>query len=103
MAEPSTVSLLPPAEPLELKARLRDAVGRAPEETRRLLATGEGVGDYLWGAWAAGLPALAREDVVGYAGTSWRELWLWVMGERTWEEAAGLVGGGVLRRVAVPR
>ncbi|HZT67576.1 MAG TPA: hypothetical protein VFA11_17440 [Acidimicrobiales bacterium] len=100
MPETLPAVLVPPAEPLDLKAALREEAGRAPEETRRALAGGQRVGDYLWGAWASELPAGAsRSDVVGYAGTSWREVWLWVMGERTWQEAATLVGGGVLRRI----
>ena len=89
-----------PPEPAHVHRRLAEAADGSPGAARRLLADGELVGGYLWQAWEPDLTVagVGRGDVVTHAGVCRRELWLWLMGERTWHEVAALVAGGVLRR-----
>ena len=96
------VSALPvPPEPSELLRHARARAEQDPAAFRAGLAGGPTLARYLWQQWGAELRlAGAQEtDVAAYCAQCARELWLWVMGERTWEELAGLIGGGVLRRL----
>jgi hypothetical protein len=60
-----------------------------------------GLADALWASWSEDLaPAgMDREAfgrvVVGYR----RELWLWILGDRSWTQAATGLAGRVLRRL----
>lgn len=88
-----TVRLHVPDEPLAWRHHWWDLVaeGRDFEE---LLTDEQGLACWLWRRWRAVRGAgMGREDffeiVVGYR----RELWFWLVGERTWPQAcAGLVG-----------
>lgn len=94
----------PPPEPLELKERTTRLALESPSAARERLAEGEWLAGYLWAEWARELePAgVTREALVAELSRWRRELWLWVMGERQWKEAAGLVYGGVLRQAGAP-
>jgi hypothetical protein len=69
-----------------------------------LVDAGAWIADPLWGVWGPALQAAGMdrdrfgEIVAGYR----RELWLWVMGERTWAQAAGGLLGRVQRRLRSP-
>ena len=90
-----------PEEPVELRRRTRALVEHDPEGGAATVDAGAFIADPLWERWG---PALAgagmdrdRFDaiVAGYR----RELWLWVMGERTWAQSAGGLLGRVRRRL----
>jgi hypothetical protein len=94
--------LSPVPEPLELREALL-ALGRErPRELIQRLGEGEWVVELLWSQWGAGLRragaerALLASVVRGYR----LELWLWVVGERRWEQVLDGLAGRVARRVA---
>ena len=93
-----------PDEPAELRARTLALLAEDPDKGRELVAEGSWIAGPLWRAWEAELsraglgPATFRAIVAGYD----RELWLWLMGERTWAHCADGLAGRVRRRLAVP-
>jgi hypothetical protein len=98
----STEPTLPlPEEPVELRARVRALVEEAPARGAALIDEGEWIADPLWERWGpllepAGMSrARFLQVVAGYR----RELWLWVMGERTWAHSAGGLAGRLRRRL----
>jgi hypothetical protein len=90
-----------PEEPVELRRRTRALVEQDPARGAALVDDGAFLADPLWQRWGPALEAagLSRdrfgEIVAGYR----RELWLWVMGERTWAQSAGGLLGRVKRRL----
>ena len=97
-------SLALPEEPVELRRRTRALIEQDPARGAAVVDAGAWIADPLWGVWG---PALERagmdrdrfgEVVAGYR----RELWLWVMGERTWAQAGGGLLGRVQRRLPAP-
>jgi hypothetical protein len=87
-------------EPLELRVRIgQEVLGGADW----LISADDdlGLGGWLWEHWGPVLDALGESRaefdavVVGYR----RELWFWVMGERTWDQAIGGLAGRLLRRL----
>jgi hypothetical protein len=100
----STEPPLPlPEEPVELRARVRALVEEAPARGAALIDQGDWIANLLWERWGplleeAGMSrARFLRVVAGYR----RELWLWVMGERTWAQSAGGLLGRVRRRLPV--
>jgi hypothetical protein len=101
-APPAKAVNLPlPDEPVELRQRTRALAQEAPERAAALLDAGEWIAGPLWQSWGPALAAAGMtrsrflQVVAGYR----RELWLWVMGERTWAQAAGGLAGRVRRRL----
>jgi hypothetical protein len=90
-----------PPEPQALRAETRALVGRSPAEGAALIDAGEWIAEPLWRSWRAELEAagMPREQLARIAGEYRLELWLWVMGERTWAQCASGLRGRVLRRV----
>jgi hypothetical protein len=92
-----------PEEPVELRARVRALVEEEPERGAALIDGATWIADPLWERWGpllepAGMSrARFLQVVAGYR----RELWLWVMGERTWAQSAGGLLGRVRRRLPV--
>jgi hypothetical protein len=90
-----------PAEPVELRRRTRALVEQDPERGSAVVDAGAFLADPLWERWGPALEAAGMERdrfervVAGYR----RELWLWVMGERTWAQSAGGLLGRVRRRL----
>ncbi|MGH9071535.1 MAG: Coenzyme F420 hydrogenase/dehydrogenase, beta subunit C-terminal domain, partial [Acidimicrobiales bacterium] len=90
-----------PVEPAAERARLRTLVGECPTAWPEL--AGRWAAETLWGSWGAALSSAGMSQpmfaqiVDGYRP----ELWLWVMGERTWEHTASGLAGRLQRR-AVP-
>jgi hypothetical protein len=94
------LSLEIPAEPVELGDTIRHSVlGGA--DWQEQWGTSLGVGDVLWHEWAppleaAGMDHAAFDQVVlGYR----RELWFWLLGERSWEAAVTGLAGRLSRRL----
>jgi hypothetical protein len=100
---PERLGLVPPPEPVAIKEALAERARKDPAGTRRRLAEGTDLADTLWSAWGSQLETAGAESdaLAAHLGSCRREVWLWIMGERTWDELARLVSGGVLRRVLV--
>jgi hypothetical protein len=95
------LSLALPQEPVELRRRTRALVEQDPVGGAAVVDAGAWIADPLWGSWGPALRAAGMDRgrfdqiVAAYR----RELWLWVMGERTWAQAAGGLLGRVQRRL----
>jgi hypothetical protein len=101
----SDAAALPlPEEPAALRHQTRALAQEAPERAAALLDAGEWLAGPLWEHWGPALEAAGMsrarflQVVAGYR----RELWLWVMGERTWAQSAGGLAGRVRRRLGGP-
>jgi hypothetical protein len=90
-----------PEEPVALRASVRALVEGEPERGAALIDGAAWIADPLWERWGPPLEAAGMsrarflQVVAGYR----RELWLWVMGERTWAHSAGGLLGRVRRRL----
>jgi hypothetical protein len=100
-AEAPAVELAPPPEPAALRARTRALAERDPAAAAELLGRGEWITGPLWRCWGAALrPAgFGRERLRALAADYRRELWLWLVGERTWAQCADGLAGRVRRRL----
>lgn len=89
-----------PPEPVALRNRYRAEALADPSGVRSRLAEGAWIADYLFAEWSGELTSagVTAFDVAGQAARQAREMWLWLMGERLWDDVASLVIGGVLRR-----
>jgi hypothetical protein len=78
----------------------RDRIRDQPRSWPVDAADGHWLSDWLWAQWAVPLaacgvtPELLAATVVGYR----QELWLWLMGQRTWQHIVSSLAGLVLRR-----
>ena len=90
-----------PEEPVELRARTRALVEQAPEQGSALLDAASWIVGPLWERWGPALESagMDRERFLAIVTGYRRELWLWVMGERTWAQSADGLRGRVQRRV----
>jgi hypothetical protein len=97
-------SLVLPEEPVELRRRTRALIEQDPAEGAAVVDAGAWVADPLWAVWGPALrPAGMDRDRFGEIVAGYRrELWLWVMGERTWAQAGGGLLGRVQRRLPAP-
>jgi hypothetical protein len=100
--EPGTFELDVPAEPLELKIGLRDAIlgGVAWDELPEPLD----LGAWLWGTWGPRLEA-SGGDRAGFEpilAASRREAWLWLLGDRQWAQFVSGLAGRIVRRLPDP-
>ena len=97
-------SLSLPEEPVELRRRTRALIEQDPAGGAAAVDAGSWIADPLWGSWGPALAAAGMdrgrfdEIVTGYR----RELWLWVMGERTWAQAGAGLLGRIQRRLPAP-
>jgi len=93
-----------PEEPAELRASTRALVEQDPAKGSALLDAGWWIAGPLWEQWGPALEraGLDRERFLGIVAGHRRELWLWVMGERTWAQTAVPLAGRVRRRLAGP-
>ncbi len=100
MAAPR-LELAPPPEPTELRARTRALAEQDPAGAADLLDRGTWIAGELWQAWGAALEraGMGHERLAEIAADDRRELWLWVMGERTWAQCAGGLAGRIRRRL----
>ena len=92
-----------PEEPTALRARTRALIERAPAEGRAMVAEGDWIAELLWARWGRALEprGMDRERFRQVIRDYTRELWLWVMGERTWAQCAQGLLGRVRRRASV--
>ena len=84
-----------PEEPVELRRRTRALVEEDPDRGAAVVDAGAFLADPLWERWGPALEraGMDRDRFAGIVAGYRRELWLWVMGERTWaQSAAGLLG-----------
>ena len=90
-----------PEEPVALRDRVRALVEREPERGAALIDDAAWIADPLWECWGPLLePAgMSRARFLRVVAGYRRELWLWVMGERTWAQSAGGLAGRVRRRL----
>jgi hypothetical protein len=101
-ADASSKPALPvPDEPLELKTLLRAAVGEDPP-AGRVVALAE-VAALLWRDWEgalvpAGVDETAFDEIV--AGAT-NEVWLWVMGDRPYDQLVASIAGRTIRRTSL--
>jgi hypothetical protein len=90
-----------PEEPVALRQRIRTLIEQDPGRGGAVVAAGAWIADPLWERWGPALEPAGmdrdrfQEIVTGYR----RELWLWVMGERTWTQCVGGLLGRVRRRL----
>lgn len=89
-----------PEEPEELRIALRDEL-LAGGDWRKGFSDDICIGVWLWGRWQPALePAgCSREDFVTIVMSTRRELWLWLLGDRRWEQYVSGLAGRVLRRL----
>jgi hypothetical protein len=97
----SKPALAIPDEPLELKTLLRAAVGEDPP-AGRVVALAE-VAALLWRDWEevlvpAGVDEPAFDEIV--AGAT-NEVWLWVMGDRPYDQLVASIAGRTIRRTSL--
>ena len=90
-----------PAEPVALRAETRALVERSPADGAALISRGEWIAEPLWHGWGAVLEGagMRKAQLVQITADYRRELWLWVMGERTWAQCVDGLRGRVLRRL----
>ena len=89
-------------DPGELRATLRSAIGEHP--AAGLDAAVAAVSDLLFARWELelvprGLDAGAFSRIV--AGIS-HEIWLWLMGDRPYQQLSAAIAGRALRRSSTP-
>ena len=92
-----------PEEPEELRVGLRDAL-LAGGDWRAGFSDDICIGVWLWSRWQPVLePAgCTREDFVEIVVSTRRELWLWLLGDRRWEQYVTGLAGRVARRLPAP-
>ena len=90
-----------PEEPVELRRRTRALVEEDPDRGAAVVDAGAFLADPLWERWGPALEraGMDRDRFAGIVAGYRRELWLWVMGERTWAQSAGGLLGRVRRRL----
>jgi hypothetical protein len=89
-----------PSEPEDLRTGLRDAL-LAGQDWRAGLPEEICIGSWLWDRWQPVLePAgCTREAFVDSVVAYRRELWLWLLGDRRWDQYATGLAGRVVRRI----
>jgi len=85
-------------EPVELRDRVRALAAIAPAQARRVLVAEVARLAGFEVRAGLGTPA-AGLDVARVCRGYERELWLWLVGERTWAQCASGLGGRLLRRL----
>ena len=89
-----------PSEPSELRTRIRQQVLGG---SGWLQSAGDdhGLGTWVWQHWGPILEPLGtgRTEFDAVVAGYRRELWFWVLGERTWEQAVGGLAGRMRRRL----
>jgi hypothetical protein len=90
-----------PEEPVALRRRTRALIEQDAERGSAVVDSGSWIADPLWEGWGPALEAagMDRDRFDGIVTGYRRELWLWVMGERTWAQSAGGLLGRVQRRL----
>ena len=89
-----------PREPEDLRVGLRDALLDGGD-WRAGFSDDICVGVWLWSRWQPVLEpgGCSREEFVDIVVANRRELWLWLLGERRWEQYVTGLAGRVVRRM----
>jgi hypothetical protein len=89
-----------PDEPVDMRDALRDAL-LAGTDWRDGFSDDVCVGVWLWERWRPALEPVGmdREAFVDVIISYRRELWLWLMGERQWDQCVSGLAGRVARRL----
>ncbi len=89
-----------PEEPVDMRDALRDAL-LAGADWRAGFSDDVCVGLWLWERWRPALEpvGMGREAFVDVIISYRREVWLWLMGERTCEQCLSGLAGRVARRL----
>jgi len=89
-----------PSEPEELRIGLSDAL-LAGGDWREGFSDDICIGVWLWSRWQPVLePAgCTREDFIDIVVAGRRELWLWLLGDRRWDQYVSGLAGRVVRRL----
>ena len=97
---PSRPALGIPEEPLEIKALLRAAVGEDPVAGRE--AALANVTELLFDAWQDSLAPFGVDEVrfASIVAGATNEVWLWVMGDRPYDQLVASLAGRTIRRTA---
>lgn len=82
-------------EPVDVRDRWW-AAERAGDDRTDLVVS---VADVVWAAWGAHLTDAGQAWLAEVTASYRRELWLWLAGERPWEQALAGLAGRVYRRV----
>ena len=92
-----------PEEPGALRIGLRDAL-LAGADWRDGFPEEICIGGWLWSRWQPVLePAgCSREAFVQIVESTRRELWLWLLEDRRWEQYVSGLAGRVVRRLPAP-
>ncbi|HMD45446.1 MAG TPA: hypothetical protein VKG43_04760 [Acidimicrobiales bacterium] len=92
-------SLHVPDEPLEHRRRWFSSVLEGSPVEDVIVGDG-GVAEWLWTRWRVLETAgLSRPAFTGLVAGYRRELWLWLAGERTWEQCCSGLIGRIVRRL----
>ncbi|HUY21758.1 MAG TPA: hypothetical protein VMV22_05410 [Acidimicrobiales bacterium] len=89
-----------PAEPTRMRVELRDAL-LTGADWRVGFTDDVCIGVWMWERWRPALEPVGMDReafvdvVIGYR----RELWLWLMGERGWDQVVTGLAGRVARRL----
>jgi hypothetical protein len=89
-----------PAEPDDLRIRLRAALLDGGD-WRAGFSDDICIGVWLWSRWQPVLEpgGCSREEFVDIVIANRRELWLWLLGDRRWEQYVTGLAGRVIRRM----
>lgn len=89
-----------PSEPEELRVGLRDAL-LGGGDWREGFSDDICIGVWLWSRWQPVLEpgGCTREEFVDIVMANRRELWLWLLGDRRWEQYVTGLAGRVIRRM----
>lgn len=91
-----------PDEPTLHKLVWRDRV-LAGEDLQALVTGPGGPVDWLWDRWRVlGTAGMGRAELGSVVDGYRREIWLWLAGERTWEQCCSGLVGRISRRLAAP-
>ena len=72
------------------------------EDIERVLTGDDGVVPWLWARWRSVAAAGLDEEDLGQIVLDYRrEIWLWLAGERTWNQCCSGLIGRITRRIAV--
>ncbi len=101
--DPAVPVLEFPPEPEDLRVGLREAL-LAGGDWRVGFSDDICIGVWLWSRWQPVLePAgCGREEFVEIVVANRRELWLWLLGDRRWEQYVTGLAGRVIRRLPEP-
>ncbi len=95
----AVVALAELAEPDRIGAELREIEQTSPAKARALAP--DRLADAAWPSWCEVLEPLGvdRDQVQDAFASMRREIWMWVHGNRLWDQVAQQLSARVLRRI----